>query len=414
MRATAYLNTLFAIRRYNDPQPLKHLQRRLDLLYGDEAKRAWYLTANGRTALELILSSLPATPGDEVIVQAFTCVAAVNPILWAGLTPVFADIDPANLSLSLESVKAHITAETKAIIVQHSFGIPGHIEQIVELAHAHGIIVIEDCAHALGTPQVSQKLGTYGDAAILSFGIEKTLSTKFGGALLLNTPELALRVEPAFQALPLVKRRESFRWLLYPLIQVGLRRLPGALSARIGRLLTRAGLLRQAVAPIELEGGRPIGTPARLTGVHATVIEDALTTLDQNLTHRARISQIYAQAFADKAHLVLPAAGADALILYPLVCGTPELRDYLYQMLQARGVPISLWYDPPIYPRGANLAILGYDPLKYPVAEAIASRIICLPTGKNISPRYATVIANDLNAYSTDFAGPTTRVSSSS
>jgi len=414
MRATAYLKTLVAIRRYNDPAPLKHLQRRLDLLYGDEAKRAWYLTANGRTALELILASLPAQPGNEVIIQTFTCVAAVNPILWAGLKPIFADIDAANLSLSLESVKSHITARTKAIIVQHSFGIPGHIEQIVELAHAHGIIVIEDCAHALGTPQVGQKLGTYGDAAILSFGIEKTLSTKFGGALLLNTPELALRVEPAFQALPAVTRRESFRWLLYPLIQMGLRRLPRTMGPRIGRLLVRVGILRQAVSTIELEGGRPIGTPARLTGVHASVIEDALGTLDQNLTHRARISQIYAQAFVDKAQLLLPAAGAESLILYPLVCGTPELRDYLYQMLQTRGVPVSHWYDPPIYPRGANLATFGYDPSKYPIAEDIASRIICLPTGKNISPQYATVIANDLNAYSTDFTGPTARVSRSS
>jgi len=414
MRATAYLKTLAAVRRYNDPLPLKRLRRRLDLLYGDEAKRAWYLTANGRTALELILSSLPDHPGDEVIVQTFTCVAAVNPILWAGLRPVYADIDPANLSLSVEAVKTLITIKTRAIIVQHSFGIPGHIAAIVELAHAHGIIVIEDCAHALGTPQAGRKLGTYGDAAILSFGIEKTLSTKFGGALLLNTPELALRVEPAFRSMPAVTRRESFRWLLYPLIQVGLRRLPEGASLGLGRLLSRAGILRQAVAPIELEGGRPIGTPARLTGVHALIIEDALTTLDQNLTHRARIGHIYAQAFADKAHLWLPAAGAEALIRYPLVCGTPELRDYLYQMLQSRGVPVSHWYDPPIYPRGANLAVLGYDPALYPVAEDVARRIICLPTGNNISPHYATVIANDLNAYSTDFAGPATRISRSS
>lgn len=413
MRVTAYLKTLAAVRRYNDPLPLKRLQRRLDLLYGDDAKRAWYLTANGRTALELILASLPAKPGDEVIVQAFTCVAAVNPILWAGLKPVFADIDPTNLSLSVEAVKARITARTKAIIVQHSFGIPGHIEPIVELAHAHGITVIEDCAHALGTPQAGRKLGTYGDAAILSFGIEKTLSTKFGGALLLNTPELALRVEPAFRALPAVTRRESFRWLIYPLIQVGLRRLPVSASLRLGRLLARVGILRQAVAPIELQGGRPIGTPARLTGVHATVIDDALTTLDQNLTHRTHIGNIYAQAFAARIQLLLPAAGAEALIRYPLVCATPELRDYLYQMLQTRGVPVSRWYDPPIYPRGANLVTLGYDSRQYPVAEDIASRIICLPTGNNISPHYATVIANDLNAYSTDFAGPTTRVSRS-
>lgn len=413
MRASAYLKTILAVWRYNDTLPLTHLSRRLDLLYGDDAERAWYLTTNGRTALGLILRSIETAPGDEVIVQSFTCVAAVNPILWAGLKPVFVDIDPTNLSLSLKSLQNRISPRTKAIIVQHSFGIPSHIEHIVALAHARGLIVIEDCAHALGAPQAGRKLGTFGDAAILSFGIEKTLSTKVGGALMINNPKLNLSVEPEYQAMPKMTRRASFSWLIYPIIRVGLRRLPPSLSSGLGRLLERSGSLRQAVSPSEYESGRPPGTPAQLSGVHAAVILDALANVDHNLTHRARIGEVYALALAPNAQILLPAAGALALIRYPLICATPELRDYLYAKLEERGVPVSRWYDPPIYPRGVNLTKLGYQATACPVAEDTAKRVICLPTGNNISPHYATVIANDLNAYTADITGSTKRVSRS-
>jgi perosamine synthetase len=405
MRATAYLKIMVSPWRYNDALPVKQLRQQLGLLYGDRAETSWYLTANGRSALELLLLSIGAKTGDEVIVQAFTCVAAVNPILWAGLKPVFVDIDAANLSLSIGHLKNLITPRTKAIIVQHSFGIPGPTQDVIKLAQGKGIVVIEDCAHALGAPPVGPKLGTDGDATILSFGIEKTLSTKFGGALMVNNPELATSVEARSQELPRLNRRESLRWLLYPIIRVGLRRLSKGFGRSTGHMLERIGLLRQAVSPAEYEGGRPPGTPARLPGVHAKIILDAVAGLDQNLVNRTRLAQTYRQAFKDEARLQLPPAGAEALIKYPLLCATSALRDHLYAQLVGKNIPVSNWYDPPLYPVGVDLAKLGYDPAAYPIAQDVAARIICLPTGSNISPDYATVIANELITATTHFSG---------
>jgi dTDP-4-amino-4,6-dideoxygalactose transaminase len=414
MRTTAYLKILLSPWRYNDPLPLKQLSQRLQLLYGDDDNRSWYLTANGRTALETILKAVPLEPEDEVIVQSFTCVAAVNPILWAGLKPVFVDIDQANLSLSLEHLKRAITPRTKAIIVQHSFGIPGPVQAVVKLAHQKKIMVIEDCAHALGVPAVGPKLGTYGDAAIISFGIEKTLSTKFGGALVVNNPKLTHIVDAIYETLPELGHGDSRRWLLYPVLRVGLRRLPAGLGRSAGRSLERIGLLRQAVAPSEYEGGRPPGVPARLPGVHARIVLDAMTDLDQNLAGRSRVGQAYREVLSDSSSFQLPPKEAEALIKYPVLCTTPELRDHVYAILTAKGVPVSNWYDPAIYPQGVDLERLGYHAADCPEAEDAAKRVICLPTGRNISTDYATVIANDLRASATDFQGRTKRVPRSS
>ena len=407
MRATAYLKILLSPWRYNDQLPLKQLTQRLQLLYGDQPDRSWYLTANGRTALEMALKGIVTEPKDEVIVQSFTCVAAVNPIVWAGLRPVFVDIDQANLSLSLESLENAITPRTKAIIVQHSFGIPGPIKEVVKLAHKHGIVVIEDCAHSLSVPVVGPKLGTHGDAAIISFGIEKTLSTKFGGALLINNAKLTPVIEAIYETTPSLSRRESLRWLLYPVLRVGLRRLPAGLSKTSGRFLEQVGLLRQAVAPSEYEGGRPPGIPARLPGVHAQIILDSMSELDQNLAGRMRVGQAYRAVLGENESFQLPPAEAESLIKYPVLCTSAELRDHLYTALTDKGVPISNWYDPTIYPKGVNLEKLGYRSADFPDAEDAATRIICLPTGSNISPDYATVIANDLSTAATDFQGRT-------
>ncbi len=414
MRATAYLKILVSPWRYNDQLPLKQLTQRLNLLYGDDDKRGWYLTANGRTALEVILKAVSSDPEDEIIVQSFTCVAAVNPILWAGLKPVFVDIDQANLSLSLDDLKTRINPRTKAIIVQHSFGIPGPIEAVVKLARKQGILVIEDCAHALGVPVVGPKLGTYGDAAIISFGIEKTMSTKFGGALILNNSKLQSSVDAVYETVPKLSRRESLRWLLYPVIRVGLRKLPKGIGQGCGRFLERVGLLRQAVAPQEYEGGRPPGVPARLPGVHARIILDTMADLDQNLAHRMRIAQAYRESLSDNPIFRIPPSIDAALIKYPVLCATSELRDHIYSILSRHGIPISNWYDPAIYPQGVNLDKFGYRKKNYPDAEVAASRVICLPTGSNISPDYATVIANDLSTAAADFQGRTKRVSRSS
>src|SRR3990167_3914053 len=111
-----------------------------------------YTFDSGRTALAAVLEAAHFAEGSVVAVQAFTCIAVPNAIRAAHLTPFYLDIDE-SFNMNVSELERAITTHgdrLKAVIVQHTFGIPADIERIVSLCHDHGVLVIEDCAHALG------------------------------------------------------------------------------------------------------------------------------------------------------------------------------------------------------------------------------------------------------------------------
>jgi dTDP-4-amino-4,6-dideoxygalactose transaminase len=115
---------------------------------------ALYITGchfqRGRIALYAILKALGIGSGDEVIIQAFTCVAVPCPVLATGARPVYADID-GTLNLDPSSVEARLTPRTKAIVVQHTFGIPANMDRLLRTANECGIYLIEDCCHTVAS-----------------------------------------------------------------------------------------------------------------------------------------------------------------------------------------------------------------------------------------------------------------------
>jgi len=103
---------------------------------------------SGRSAYYSLLKAFEIRDGDEVIIQPFTCVAVVDPILWVGAKPVYADIDE-RLNIDPFKIEKVISKRTRAIVVQHTFGIPASIDRIATICEKHGILLIEDCAHSL-------------------------------------------------------------------------------------------------------------------------------------------------------------------------------------------------------------------------------------------------------------------------
>jgi dTDP-4-amino-4,6-dideoxygalactose transaminase len=150
----------------------------LDLLGIEDA----ILCGSGSLALELALRTCHLDQGDEVIIPSFCCSTVVAPILAVGATPVLADVG-SELNLTAETVDAARTGRTRAIIVPHLFGNPANIEEIVELADLHNIVVIDDAAQALGATIDGRKAGSFGDMGVLSFGTEKVCFGLGGGAL---------------------------------------------------------------------------------------------------------------------------------------------------------------------------------------------------------------------------------------
>jgi len=144
---------------------------------------------SGRSSLMAILRALDLKPESEVLLQAFTCNAASNPILWSKLKPVYIDCNEDNFNINTEDLKKKITPQSRVVMVQHTFGLPAEMVKILEIAKQNNLILIEDCAHSLGADYYNQKVGTFGKAAFFSFSRDKIISSVYGGMAVTNDLE---------------------------------------------------------------------------------------------------------------------------------------------------------------------------------------------------------------------------------
>ncbi len=154
-----------------------------------------FLTHSGTAALELCLLSINLSPGDEVIIPSFTFVSCANAVLIAGGLPVFGGINLKTQNISLESFKALVNENTRAVIVVHYAGIASELLEIIDFARTREIIVIEDAAHCVGAFLNQQELGTFGDFGCFSFHETKNITCGEGGALLVNNLKFASSIE---------------------------------------------------------------------------------------------------------------------------------------------------------------------------------------------------------------------------
>ena len=166
----------------------------------NEGKQVVALSA-GTAALHLALILLGVGEGDEVICQSFTFSASANPIAYQGATPVFVDsekdtwnMDPVLLEEAIEDRLKKTGKLQKAIIPVHLYGMPGKMDEMLEIAEKYGIPVLEDAAEALGSEYKGWKCGTFGEYAALSFNGNKIITTSGGGALVCPSEERAKRV----------------------------------------------------------------------------------------------------------------------------------------------------------------------------------------------------------------------------
>ena len=158
------------------------------------AKHAIAVT-NATAALHLACLGAGLGPGDEAIVPSLTFVATANAVRYTGASVVFGDIESEDwLDLSAESVEACLTPHTRAIVVVHYGGFPCDMPSILDVARKHGLKVIEDAAHAIGSELDGRKLGNWGDIGCYSFFSNKNMTTGEGGMLTTNNDELAERL----------------------------------------------------------------------------------------------------------------------------------------------------------------------------------------------------------------------------
>lgn len=366
----------------------ERLARLTDTQPGD-----WFPVLKARYGMLAAFEALAARGESRVVTQALTCATAVDPIMAAGLAPVYADIDAGSFSVAAAALPADGAG---AVVIQHTFGVvDAAAADVARAARAAGAAVFEDSAHCATRLARDAAGAPLADVSFHSFGVEKVLPTKFGGAVWVNPAmaDASLRehIVARLSALPAPGGALSLAVRTYRLQRGVLNRLPGALAAPLERALAAARLFEPAVAPAETRGrltraGVAAG-PAVASGVLA-----ALDGLKENLATRAAAVDAYLEALGGAVAEPARLAG-QPLVRLPLLVPDGVDPEAVFSRLRARGVQAGRWYRPVLFPGTATPEAYHYTPgdPALPVTHDVVARLVNLPT--LVSPERAREIA---------------------
>ena len=264
--------------------------------------------ANGTDALQIAMMALDLQPGDEVITPSFTYIATTEVVALLRLKPVFVDVDPVTFCMDIESLKKAITPKTKAIVPVHLYGQAAPMEEILSIAQAHGLYVIEDNAQAIGCDYTfsngtKKKTGTIGHIGATSFYPSKNLGAfGDGGALFTQDKSLADKM---------------------------------AMIANHGQS--------------ERYYHDVVGCNSRLDSIQAAILNIKLKHLDNYNTARAKVAQFYNEAFASIKEIVTPVTATYSTHVFHQY--TLQLkgvsRENFIAHLNAKEIPCMIYYPVP-------------------------------------------------------------------
>jgi perosamine synthetase len=372
-------------------------------MFGGDA----FLFGSGREALLASLRSLTLTPGEEVIVQGYTCIVVPNAIIAAGCVPVFVDIDRDTLNLNVEDVEKAITPKTRAVICQHTFGIPSDTAGLRALCDKHSLMLIEDCAHVIPDKDTGD-IGLHGDVLFFSFGRDKAISGVTGGAVVSRDDHIT---EGLAHEEALAKHLPAGiigTLLLYPLLYALCRPL---YASGLGKALLAAcgkiGVLRPIVTKGEKDGVmRPALT--HLPNACAALALQQLRQLHGFNDHRRALMAYYLRAGLERGWFrpnpltgesPLPLAVDQDLPLqkFPLFALN---ADHIRHALKQRNIHLNDgWTNCVVCPSNAAPAKAGYVPGSDPKAEAVCEKILSLPTHPGTSLKDAAKLVEALDGF---------------
>ena len=309
-------------------------------------------------ALHLALRVYDLQPGDEVITTPMTFVATAEVCEYIGVKPVFVDISPADFNIDPGKIESAITENTKAIMPVHYGGIPCDLQAIYDIANAHGLQVIEDAAHAIGTKYRGGRIGSHGSLAAFSFYPTKNMTTGEGGAIATNDDEIANRL----------------------------------------RVLSLHGISKDAWKRYSSEGQwfyeiSELGYKYNFTDLQAAIGLHQLKQLDDFNRRREELARTYYQALSDIPGIDFPqyyhdyfdgkisSGDFNCWHLMVMMVDTNQLsidRNQFIELLKAKNIGTSVHFIPlHIQPYYAHK--YGYQPEDYPIAYDIYQKIISIP-----------------------------------
>ncbi len=301
---------------------------------------------SGTSALHSILLAHGIGSGDEVIVPSFTFIATANSPRFVGAKPVFADIEKETLGLDPESVKKNITNKTKAILPIHYGGCPCKIRELLEIAEDNDLILIEDAAEAMGASIENEKVGTFGDSAVLSFCQNKIITTGEGGAVVTDS-------------------RDIYEKLL-------LLRSHGRLET--GDYFSSAGLFDYIT----------LGYNFRMSNITAALGISQIKKADMIIDMRQKNSEYLTQRILEETDKIRPISHPNGYNhVHQLYTAIADDRDDLISYLKDKNIITKIYFDP------VHLSYFYREKLGYncvlPVTDEMTKKTITLPMYPSLS-----------------------------
>jgi len=305
---------------------------------------------SGTEALHLAVRALDLQTDDEVISPAFTFIASAGAIALAGVKPAFCDIEPCLFNMCPEDLEKRITPKTKAIVVVHLFGHPAPMDEIMEIAKKHELVVIEDCAQATGAEYKGKKVGTMGDYGCFSFFPSKNLGgVGDGGMVTANTPEKLDKI----------------------------------------RMLKSHGSKVKYYHDV-------LGTNSRLDTIQAAALRVKLKYLDGWNEQRRRVASRYVENL--KEHVQVPGERSDCKHVFHQFTTRVPNRDEFKAYLQEQGVGSMIYYPVSLHQQGA-FKHLGYDDNDFPVTRKAQEEVLSLPMFPELSNEQVDEICEKVKAF---------------
>lgn len=302
---------------------------------------------NGTIALITALKALGLPHGSEVITTPFTFAATPHSIAWNGLKPVFADIDPKTMTLSVEAVEKAITHRTSAILGVHVYGFPCDVAGIEKIARHRNLKVLYDCAHAFSSEIDGTSICNWGDISMLSFHATKLFNSIEGGALVYKNEELARRI--------------------YELRNFGIKRIENEEDIKEG--INSKNLIGE------------VGINGKMNEFQAAWGLEVLKKVGVEQERRARVAAAYRENLASLDWLTIPEMPtntSNSMQYFPVLVENGE-REKLYTKLLAHNVYSRRYFYPLCSDFHCYKNAPSSHPDNLPVAHAIAEKVLCLP-----------------------------------
>jgi len=309
--------------------------------------------ANGTDALQIALMALDLKEGDEVITPDFSFIATAEVISLLKLKPVFVDVDPATFTIHPDKVREAITANTKAILPVHLFGLCADMKELLSIAKEHDLFVIEDNAQSLGATynneNISGKAGTIGDIGCTSFFPSKVLGC-FGDG---------------------------------------------------GALMTNDDLLAEKLSSIANHGAKikyyndEIGINSRLDTIQAAILNVKLNYLNQYIEARQKAADYYSTRLCKLNEIEIPVTPEYSNhIFHQYTIKHKGNRNALKEYLSESGIPTMIYYPVPIHAQKA-FQITG----NFPVSEKLTETVLSLPIHTEITIDQLSYVCDKIETF---------------